>query len=257
MPEGSAVGTITWIGHSTVLIELDGVRLLTDPVLRGRLAQLRRVPSASAAPPRDVDAVLVSHAHFDHLDPPSLTRLGRNQRVIVPRGVGRVLRRKGFGRVEEVAAGEEVKVGPVLVRATYAEHSGHRFGALHILGGAGPPALGYVVTGRRQLYFAGDSDLFDGMANLAPGLDVALLPVWGWGPSIGPGHLDPLRAALALRLLQPRVAVPIHWGSLFSLWPPWSPRPSSEPALAFRRHAREVAPAVDVRVLPPGGSLGL
>lgn len=252
-----AAGRVTWVGHSTVLVELDGVRLLTDPVLRRRVAQLRRVPSAGALPTGDIDAVLVSHAHFDHLDPPSLALLGRDRRVIVPRGAGRWLRWRGFRRVEEVVAGDEVRVGAVVVRATYAEHSGHRFGVLRRRGGAGPRALGFVVAGRRLVYFAGDTDLFEGMARLAPGLDVALLPVGGWGPRVGRGHLDPLRAALALRLLRPRVAVPIHWGTFFPLWPPGTRRPSAEPALAFQRRAREVAPAVEVRVLPPGGSLVL
>jgi L-ascorbate metabolism protein UlaG (beta-lactamase superfamily) len=62
------------------------------------------------------------------------------------------------------------------------------------------------------VYAAGDTDLFDGMAALGP-IDVALLPVWGWGPTLGPGHLDPARAAEAVHLLLPRVAVPVHWGS--------------------------------------------
>ena len=259
MPEAPAAaagaGSVRWIGHSTVLIELDGVRLLTDPVLRGRVGQLRRGPPAGP-PPADVDAVLVSHAHFDHLDPPSLARLGRDQLIVVPVGLGRPLRRRGFRRVEQVGAGGEVRIGAVAVRATHADHPGRRYGALGPpwRGGGGPPALGYVMTGRRVVYFAGDTDLFAGMADLAPGLDLALLPVWGWGPRVGPGHLDPLRAAEALRLLRPRVAVPIHWGTLAALWRRASSACGAEPALAFQLRAREVAPSVEVRVLPPGGA---
>jgi L-ascorbate metabolism protein UlaG (beta-lactamase superfamily) len=239
---------VTWLGHATVLIEVDGVRLLTDPVLRERVAQLRRVPPL-CPPPEGVDAVLVSHAHLDHLDPPSLARLGRDRRIVVPRGAGAALRRRRFRRVEEVAEGDEVRVGPVTVRATAAEHHGRRLGPLH------PPwresrALGYVVAGTRLVYFAGDTDLFAGMADLAPGLDLALLPVSGWGPRVGPGHLDPRRAAEALTMLRPRVAVPIHWGTLAL---PWGDAPE-EPALAFRRHAAELAGGVEVRVLPPGGA---
>ena len=59
-------------------------------------------------------------------------------------------------------------------------------------------ALGYLIRGSHQIYFAGDTDLFEGMATLAPRLDLVLLPIWGWGPSLGPGHLDPRRAAEAL-----------------------------------------------------------
>ena len=73
-------------------------------------------------------------------------------------------------------------------------------------------ALGYVIAGGgRRVYFAGDTELFEEMSELRP-IDLALLPVWGWGPSLNPGHLDPAGAARALALLRPRVAVPIHWG---------------------------------------------
>jgi len=249
---------VTWIGHSTVLVELDGVRLLTDPVLRGRVAQLRRV-ALPGPPPAGVDAVLVSHAHFDHLDPPSLARLGRDQRIVVPDGTGFLLRRSGFRHVEQVRAGDEIRIGPVVVRATHADHPGSRFGPFdpRSRGGRGPRALGYVIAGRRLVYFAGDTDVFAGMADLAAGLDLALLPVWGWGRTVGPGHMNPLRAAQALRLLRPRLAVPIHWGTLSPLWRRAAPGSLAEPALAFRRHARELAPSVEVRVLPPGGSTAL
>jgi L-ascorbate metabolism protein UlaG (beta-lactamase superfamily) len=249
---------VTWIGHSTVLVELDGVRLLTDPVLRGRVAQLRRaIPPGP--PPAGVDAVLVSHAHLDHLDPPSLARLGRDRRIVVPEGAGFPLRWRGFRQVEQVRAGDEIRIGPVVVRATYADHPGPRYGALgpRTRGGGAPRALGYVIAGRRLVYFAGDTDVFAGMSDLAPGLDLALLPVWGWGRRVGPGHMDPLRAAQALRLLRPRLAVPIHWGTLFPLWRRAAPGSLAEPAQAFRRHARELAPSVEVRVLPPGGSTAL
>ncbi|HXM58036.1 MAG TPA: MBL fold metallo-hydrolase [Candidatus Dormibacteraeota bacterium] len=257
-PVASAAGAVTWLGHSTVLVELDGVRLLTDPVLRGRVGHLRRAPSIGS-PPADVDAVLVSHSHFDHLDPPSLARLGRDQRIVVPVGAGRPLERRGFRRVEQVRAGEELRIGAVVVRATHAEHPGRRYGALGPpwRGAGGPRALGYVVTGRRVVYFAGDTDLFTGMSDLAPGLDLALLPVWGWGARVGRGHLDPWRAAHALRLLRPRAAVPIHWGTLAPIWWRAGSATGAEPALAFRRLARQVAVDVDVRVLTPGAGTWL
>jgi L-ascorbate metabolism protein UlaG (beta-lactamase superfamily) len=222
-----------------VLIELDGVRVLTDPVLRGRVGHLRRTSSTRAVP-KDVDAVLVSHAHRDHLDVPSLARLGRDQRIVVPEGAGRALRRRGFREVGELATGQEIRVAAVAVRATWANHGAH--------------ALGYVVSGSRLAYFAGDTDVFVEMSELAHGLDLALLPVWGWGRRVGPGHMDPRRAARALQLLRPRVAVPIHWGTLAPLWWRTDSRSSAEPALAFERHAREMAPSVDVRILPPGAS---
>ena len=89
------------------------------------------------------------------------------------------------------------------------------------------------------------------MSALAGSLDVALLPVAGWGSKVGPGHLDPERAAQTLRLLKPRLAVPIHWGT-FS---PLNRSASADPPEAFRRRAAELAPDVEVRILDPGTAL--
>lgn len=239
---------VTWIGHSTVAIESDGTRLLTDPLLRQRVAHLGRV--AAAAPPLAAvpDAILVSHVHYDHLDLRSLQRLGRGVPVVAPRGAGRYLRRHGFGDVTEVVEGDELPIGSVVVRATPAAHYARRGVAL-------VPALGYVVAGSARAYFAGDTDLFDGMAELAPGLDLALLPVAGWGAKLPPGHLDPRRAAEALLLLRPRIAVPIHWGTYRSLaLARLDAAALRAPATQFAAFARELAPEVDVRLLAPGAA---
>jgi L-ascorbate metabolism protein UlaG (beta-lactamase superfamily) len=234
---------VLYIGHATVLIELDGVRVLTDPVLRNRVWHLKRRVPLDGVELGGIDAALISHVHFDHLDRPSLRMLGTDVPVVMPVGARRLLR--GFSDVREVDVGDEVQIGDVTVRATRAEHLGTRF----LLRSA--PSLGFVVSGSRHIYFAGDTDVFAEMSALAGSLDVALLPVAGWGPKVGPGHLDPLRAAQALQLLRPRIAVPIHWGT-FS---PWNQSTSAEPPEAFRRHAAELAPIVDVRILEPGSAL--
>lgn len=229
---------ITWIGHSTVLIELDGVRLLTDPVLRAHVLHLRRVATAAAAPDH-VDAVLVSHAHYDHLDINSLTQVREGARVVVPAGTAKRVR-GWVDDIVEVDVGDELEVGAVTIRATAAEHGRH--------------ALGYVVSGSARIYFAGDTDLFDGMRELAPGLDVALLPIGGWGPRLPPGHLDPARAAQALALLRPRIAVPIHWGTYTRVG---LSRDETAPARSFAELAAAQAPDVEVHVLPVGGSFDI
>ena len=138
-----------------------------------------------------------------------------------------------FADVAELRAGEELQAGPVRVEATFAAHQGRR----HPLGIHVAP-VGFVVRGSRTVYFAGDTDLFAAMADLAGTIDVALLPVWGWGRSLGPGHLDPERAAQAAARIAPRVAIPIHWGTFSLPWP--YPRPSDPqaPARAFATAVR-------------------
>ena len=234
------------------MIDLDGVRLVTDPVLAGRLAHLRRV-AGPATPPGDVDTVLVSHLHLDHLHLPSLRRLAA-VRVVAPRGAGRYLRRAA-AEVSELDEGDEVAVGAVRIGAVHADHDGRR-----TPGRRAAPALGYVVRGTRSVYFAGDTGLFPAMADLADGpLDVALLPVWGWGPALGPGHLNPETAAQALALLRPRQAVPIHWGTYAPAWTRRAPPAAflTDPPREFARHADRYAPGVEVVLLPPGGSMPL
>jgi L-ascorbate metabolism protein UlaG (beta-lactamase superfamily) len=242
------VNRVTWLGHSTVVIEIDGTLLVTDPALRRRIWHLRRPEAVRTAALAELDGILVSHAHFDHLDLASLAKLDRSLPVIVPRGAGGLVRRRGFGRVVEVAAGDELDLGSVRVSATHAEHAS----------GRGPfsprsAALGYVVGGSVEVYFAGDTDLFDGMAELGP-LDLALLPVWGWGPRLPAGHLDPLRAAEALLLLRPRAAIPIHWGTFRA---PFASGTGSAPARDFARAAARVAPGVKIHTLRIGESLTL
>lgn len=241
--------SITFLGHATVLVEMDGTRILTDPVLRGIFGLVRRVvPPAERHHLEDIDAIVISHLHLDHLDLPSLRSFGAPTRLILPVGA-----RKAVGRVplpvEELPLGASTTVGGVTVTPTFADHSGYR-----------PPfgpradAVGFLLEGSRRTYFAGDTDVYPGMAELAPGLDVALLPVWGWGPRLGPGHMDPERASRALELLRPRIAVPIHWGTLWiEAYGPLLRHRLTVPPETFRALAAERTPEVDVRILRPTG----
>jgi L-ascorbate metabolism protein UlaG (beta-lactamase superfamily) len=249
------VTAITYVGHSTVLLEVDGVRLLTDPLLRRRVLHLHRRSPIDLEPLRHPDGVLISHAHRDHLDVPSLRRLDRNATAVVPRGLARLVERLGFARVVEIDEGGFVSFGSVEVRATHAEHDERR--RIGRLRGA---TLGYAISGPHRIYFAGDTSLFPEMDGLIPDLDLALIPIWGWGPTLGSGeHLDPAGAAEAIRMLRPRVAVPIHWGTYRPLHHGVRREPDflTEPAEAFVREMAKTAPEVDVRVLKPGERLEL
>ncbi|MFF8841489.1 MBL fold metallo-hydrolase [Streptomyces sp. NPDC015127] len=247
---------ITWWGHATCTIEDSGVRVLTDPLLVRRLAHLRR--RRGALPPPEataVEAVLVSHLHSDHLHLPSLARLVPGTRLVVPHGAARSvpgLRRVAASAglcVTEVAPGDEVRVADVRIRAVPALHDGRRLP----LGPHRSPALGYVVSGEADTYFAGDTGLFDSMADEVGPVDVALLPVGGWGPYLGHGHLDAGRAAQALASLAPRAAVPVHYGTY---WPIGMdgirPHEFYAPGDEFVRKAARLAPKVAVHRLGHG-----
>jgi L-ascorbate metabolism protein UlaG (beta-lactamase superfamily) len=205
---------VTWVGHATALLDIDGYRVITDPLMTGRVAHLRRRRPLPAADTHDVDLVLLSHVHVDHLHLRSLQRLRPTAKVLTPRGSGRLLRKVGFTDVTEIVVGDlidtrQIDSGQITVEVVPAAHKRGR--GPHSRVSADP--VGFVVNGAgRRVYFPGDTDLFDGMADLGA-IDVALLPIWGWGSTLGEGHLNPERAAEATRIIRPELLVPIHWGT--------------------------------------------
>ena len=134
--------------------------------------------------------------------------------------------------------GDRVTVGDATITALAAVHDGRRRPL-----GAPSRRSGYEIAGAQRVYFAGDTELFDGMRSFAGRFDVALLPVWGWGPSLGPGHMDPLSAAQAVAIVRPAIAVPIHWGTFFPVGLE-ALRGSAlvEPPRVFARHVARAGP---------------
>jgi L-ascorbate metabolism protein UlaG (beta-lactamase superfamily) len=241
---------VRYVGHATLRIQLDGVDLITDPIFRRRLLHLRRHGDAPGPADRErPDAILLSHLHLDHTDIRSLRELGADIPVVAPPRGAEFLRRKGLEDVTELDVGDSHVVGGVRITATPADHEGRRTPIFGHPGGS----VGYEIAGSQKIYFAGDTDLFDAMDGLFDELDLALLPVWGWGTSLGVGHLDPGRAGRAAALLQPRVAVPIHWGTYF---PYGLTRGHGhllhDPPREFAEEVARIAPGIEVRVLEPG-----
>lgn len=246
---------LTYLGHSTVMLEMSGLRVLTDPILRHRVGPLVRA-EAPIAPEHygDIDVVLISHSHWDHLDYGSLRLVGHDVPMVVPTGMGPRLRSRGFRTVVELKPGQTTQIGALELQATEAAHRGFA-----------PPigptdlAIGFLLRDGATVYFPGDTALFEGMADLAARIDLALMPVWGWGPRAqAHEHLDPLGAARALQLLRPTVAVPIHWGTLHPVGLKWlKPSTRVDPPHTFARLAAELAPETRVHVLPVGGRVSV
>ncbi len=240
---------ITYLGHASLLIEIGGLKVLTDPLLRRRVMHLRRVaPDATVEQLAGVGLILISHAHHDHLDTRSLKLLGRRPRVLCPEPARRAV--AGTGLLPEVmGVGGYARVDDVEVEAVRADHDGRRFPH-----DRRSDALGYVVrSAGESVYFAGDTGWFEEIGEVGE-VDVALLPVAGWGPRLGPGHLDPDEAARAAARIGPRVAIPIHWGGYQRVAMTLEGH-RSDPARRFCDQLSELAPGVAAELIEPGATL--
>ncbi len=256
---------VRWLGHATVVLDVGDVRLVTDPLLRRHAGVLRRVGGRApvAADWRGADAALVSHLHHDHAELGSLRMLGPVPVLAAPSSARWLSEHglHGVGLADDTwttlpgggrAPGAGETGDGVRVRTVPAEH-GHR-----PMPHRPNVATGFVVRGAgTTVWFAGDTGPFPGLARVpelagAP-VDVALVPVGGWGPRLSGGHLDPAQAARVCALVGARVAVPVHWGTLHApasrrLPPGWMDRAGR----AFEAAAHREAPDVEVRVLVPG-----
>lgn len=243
---------ITYLGHATVLVEIDGVKVITDPLLRPRIVQvLRRVaPAATSGQLAGVDLVLLSHAHHDHLDTGSLRMLDGMPEIALPAPAKAVAETTGLP-VTVVREGDSFSRGDVVVEAVHADHDGRRMPWQR-----DGTALGYVVRGPSgSVYFAGDTDVFAGMAALTD-IDVALLPVSGWGPRLPTGHMGPDEAAEAVGLIEPRLAIPIHWGTYERVAMRADPARERR-ARSFVDQVGASTPSVRATLLEPGSSVEL
>jgi L-ascorbate metabolism protein UlaG (beta-lactamase superfamily) len=203
---------VTWWGHATASVEAGGTRVVTDPVLHDRLLHLKRYAASPASDAVDAELVLVSHLHHDHCHVPSLARFGPDVPMLVPRGGERLLTKIAGDRVVPVVPGDVVERAGVRVEVLPATHDGRR----HPWAREQVPALGFRVEGAAgSWWYPGDTELRDDMKDVAP-VDLALVPIGGWGPTLEDGHMHPEHAAEAVARVGARWAVPVHWGTF---WP--------------------------------------
>src|SRR5262249_27787560 len=251
--------TVTWIGHSTLLVQLDGLNILTDPNWSPRTGPLGgRIGVARYTPPRlrhdqlpPIDVVLVSHDHYDHLDQPTVQALAArwHPRFIVPLGLKAWLGARGIGNVDELDWGQSVTIHGVQFVCAPAQH------------GSGRTALdqgsrlwaSWAVIGSQRFYFAGDSGYADHFKMIGEQLgpfDLAALPIGSYTPPViaRPVHMSPEEALQAWSDLHAARFVAIHWGT-FSL----GEEPYDEPPRRLAEDARHRGiNAKALLVLKPG-----
>jgi L-ascorbate metabolism protein UlaG (beta-lactamase superfamily) len=205
---------VTWIGHASFLIQTHEVNVLVDPIWSMWLKVIKRLkqPGFEIHHLPSIDFVLVTHAHFDHLDRRTLRRVASDQPIVVPLGVGNLVHRLGFNIVHELEEWQTVELGPLKISLTPAHHWGARFLADTHRG------FGGFVIGAdgRNVFHCGDTAYFPGFKEIGEryNVDVALLPIGAYDPPLAREvHMNPEEAVRAFTELQAKTLVPMHYGT--------------------------------------------
>ena len=203
---------VTWWGHSFVTVELGGTTVVTDPVMSRRLFHLRRESEPPPVSAAQADVVLISHLHHDHLHMPTLRRFEDEVPIVVPKGALSAVRSLERLEAIEVEPGDQLSLAGVDIEVLPANHDGRRDKRP---GAATATSIGFRVNrANESFWYPGDTGPMDFSGVAA--VDLALVPIGGWGPSLGSGHVDPYQAAEAVRDVGARWAVPVHYGTY---WP--------------------------------------
>ena len=233
----------TWLGHATALVEVDGARILTDPVWSERVSPSTLVgprrffepPIALADLPR-VDAVVISHDHYDHLDMETVKTLARTgARFCVPLGVGAHLERWGMpaSQIDERDWGETREIAGVTITATPARH----FSGRRLSDRDATLWCSWVIAGlRHRVFYSGDSGYFDGYRDIGRDhgpFDLTLMSLGAYGPTWPLIHMTPEEIVQAQRDLRGELLLPIHWATFNLAFHAWN-----EPALRMAADAR-------------------
>jgi L-ascorbate metabolism protein UlaG (beta-lactamase superfamily) len=253
---------ITYIGHATLLMELGGVTILTDPNFDTKLGRiLPRVSAPGIALEKlpALDAILLTHAHADHLSFDSLDRLPKDIPLFAPPVIAKWLRRLGHTHAVELPAGENASLANVEIHAASATHRGNRYGYDRWRSSANM----YLIDAGETAFFAGDTALVGDTHHLVERvlwkddrrLDLALLPIgyapW-WKPGFRKGHLTHDDALTLFERLQARVLMPYHWGTFRHV------TATAHDAIdRLRESLRSHHLSAAVRIVEPGDSLEL
>lgn len=239
---------ITWIGHASFLIQTHELNVLIDPIWAKWLKVIKRLkqPGFELHHLPDIDLVLVTHAHFDHLDRRTLRKVAADQPIVVPVGVGNLVHDLGFNIVHELDYWQTIDLGPLRVSLTPCHHWGARFLADSHRGFGG-----FVLeTQGRSLFHCGDSAYFSGFQEIGERhkIDLALLPIGAYDPPSGREvHMNPEEAVQAFRELRAKTLVPMHYGT-FRL----GYEPLEEPLSRLLVCAREAGIGDNVLVMTEG-----
>lgn len=249
---------ITYVGHATILLELSGVRVLTDPNFDPTLGRfLPRVspPGVAIEALPKLDAMLLTHAHADHLSFASLDALPRDIPLYAPPSVATWLRRLGYSHAVPVAPGESVRIGGVDVTAALAQHAGARYAVDRWRRAAN---MYLLETPKISTFFAGDTALtsqshhlvHERVVQAGRQLDVALLPIghapW-WKPGFRRGHLTSADALTLFERLGARYFIPYHWGTFNHVT-----STAFDAITRLRAMVEGHARGEDVRIIEPG-----
>lgn len=247
---------LRYLGHATFALDLDGNQIFTDPVLTQHVAFLRRHSSpVSQAWLKSLDLILISHGHLDHYHAPSLKLLDRKTQCLVAPGLKPKLQKLGFNQVVELPVGKTYPFRNLKVKAVFANHK-----ARFLPGGkAVSGCIGFLIKGSKNVYFPGDTDLFPEMVKLAKvKIDLMFVPIWGWAIDGHGLHLNPQKAAQALALIKPQMAIPYHWGTFLPVaFKPFFGKFLLRPVDLFQIHAQQLAPHVPLTIVPPGHQIHL
>jgi len=247
--DGPEIG-VTWLGHAGFLIRMGGLNVAIDPnwaLWHGPVKRVRH-PSFHPTDLPSIDLVLISHAHFDHLHLPSLRKIADGQPIILPKGVGSLVKRCGFGRIVELEMWQRARFRDIEVTLTPARHWGARMihDTFRQFGGF------LVRSCDRTLYHCGDSAMFDGFAEIGKrsSVDVALMPIGAYdAPSGRQVHMNPEEAIDAFQILGASNMIPMHHDTF-----PLGGEPMDEPVERLAKAAVERQLEDRVRILQEGQS---